>query len=180
MTEFKREERYMVIKHKKLLEHAQGDAEVAEEIKQCILREVPKEAIVNCVVVEADWPEYERVWDMLEARMEGMEVKPDGYAYRYQTFPAGPVTMFNDGSPIDGISPFEAVPYYFVRTEYNAEFLAYRLNRVARLVGYKMPDMNPLQISEVAGTILGEIARRLEKILAENKTESHNQRSEDE
>lgn len=171
MTEFKREERYMVIKHKKLLEHAQGDAGIAEEIKQCILREVPKEAIVNCVVVEADWPEYERVWDMLEARMEGMEVKPDGYAYRYQVFPGGSVIRFNGGEEVNASLPIEAIPYYFGPTEYNAQFLAARLGRVAKLVGYEMPDMNPLQISEVAGTILGEIARKLEKILAENKTE---------
>lgn len=46
MSEFKREERYRVIKLKT------GSA-------------------IDCVVVEADWPEYEIVWGMIQARMEG-------------------------------------------------------------------------------------------------------------
>ena len=44
--EFKREERYQVIK-------------------------IKTGKPVDCVVVEADWPEYEIVWKMIEARMNG-------------------------------------------------------------------------------------------------------------
>ena len=45
----------------------------------------------------------------------------------------------------------------------DAEFLSKRLARVAKLVGAHIPEhFTHKQISEVAGTILGEIARRLE------------------
>jgi hypothetical protein len=45
----------------------------------------------------------------------------------------------------------------------NAEFLAKRLSRVAKLTGAHIPEhFTHEQIAEVAGTILGEIARRLE------------------
>lgn len=46
MTDFKREIRYQVIKLK-------------------------TGKVVNCVVVEDDWLEYEQVWDMIQARVEG-------------------------------------------------------------------------------------------------------------
>lgn len=44
----------------------------------------------------------------------------------------------------------------------DAEFLSKRLARVARLAGVPMPDMSHEQIAEVAGTILGQIASKLE------------------
>lgn len=44
----------------------------------------------------------------------------------------------------------------------DAEFLAKRLGRVAKLAGVSMPEMSDEGIAEVAGTILGEIAGRLE------------------
>ena len=44
-----------------------------------------------------------------------------------------------------------------------AEFLSLRLGRVARIAGVKMPDgMSHFQIAECAGTILGDVARKLE------------------
>lgn len=65
-TSFAREERYIVIKLKRLggarepllhyLEHLNIDP-------------------VECVVVEADWPEYETVWQMIEARCGAEETK---------------------------------------------------------------------------------------------------------
>jgi hypothetical protein len=43
----------------------------------------------------------------------------------------------------------------------DAEFLSLRLSRVAKLAGVTMPDMSHAQIADVAGTILGAIARKL-------------------
>lgn len=46
---------------------------------------------------------------------------------------------------------------------FHAEFLAKRLDRVARISGVPMPkDMTYEQIAEVAGTILGQIAEAIE------------------
>lgn len=45
----------------------------------------------------------------------------------------------------------------------DAEFLSVRLARVARLVGYKMPDSSHATIAACAGTILGGIASILER-----------------
>lgn len=62
MKEFKREERYTVIKHNQLT-----DKQV-QYLKDCIFGEgIPT---VKCVVIESDWPEYEPVWDMLKTRFE--------------------------------------------------------------------------------------------------------------
>lgn len=61
--EFVREERYIVIKRK----HLNPEHEAAIR-KRCRLWGVPT---VECVVVEDDWPEYETVWKMIEARVTG-------------------------------------------------------------------------------------------------------------
>lgn len=63
MSEFKREERYIVVK----LKHLAG-------LQVAPLRNFLRENRVptlDCVVVEADWPEYEPVWQMIERRMTG-------------------------------------------------------------------------------------------------------------
>jgi hypothetical protein len=61
--EFKREDRYTVIKHSQLT-----DAQIGF-LKDCIFGEgIPT---VECVVVESDWPEYETVWGMIENRCAG-------------------------------------------------------------------------------------------------------------
>ena len=63
MSEFKREERYIVVK----LKHLAG-------LQVAPLRNFLRENRVptlNCVVVESDWPEYEPVWQMIERRMSG-------------------------------------------------------------------------------------------------------------
>lgn len=60
MREFKREERYIVIKLKPL-----DDVDIPG------LRAYLEEHYINtvdCVVVESDWPEYETVWKMIEDR----------------------------------------------------------------------------------------------------------------
>jgi hypothetical protein len=60
MNDFKREERYTVIKHNQLTEAQM------RYLKDCIYGEgIPT---VECVVIESDWPEYEPVWKMIEER----------------------------------------------------------------------------------------------------------------
>lgn len=61
--EFEREERYIVVKRKNL-----------DALDERLLRELLGELsipIVDCAVVEADWPEYEPVWQMIEDRVSG-------------------------------------------------------------------------------------------------------------
>ena len=73
MSEFKREDRYIVVK----LKHLAG-LQVAP--LRNFLREnrVPQ---IECVVVEHDWPEYQLVWAMIEHRMAGKPV-PDFNLWR--------------------------------------------------------------------------------------------------
>ena len=66
MSDFKREERYIVVK----LKHLAG-------LQQAPLRNFLRENRVpqiECVVVEHDWPEYHLVWAMIEHRMAGKPV----------------------------------------------------------------------------------------------------------
>lgn len=63
MSEFQREERFIVIKRKHLNENQ-------EQAIRATLRALSV-GTVECVVVESDWPEYETVWKMIEARMAG-------------------------------------------------------------------------------------------------------------
>ena len=67
MTEFKREERYIVIKRKNLSDK--------EEFAIRALLEGLDVGTVECVVVESDWPENETVWKMIEARVAGQPVE---------------------------------------------------------------------------------------------------------
>lgn len=62
MSNFKREERYTVIKHNQLTEKQ------IQYMKDCIFGEgIPT---VECVVIESDWPEYNKVWQMIEERVK--------------------------------------------------------------------------------------------------------------
>ena len=70
MSEFKREDRYIVLKLKRL------PKDEAEYLRDCH----PK-AMVEGVVVEHDWPEYHLVWTMIEHRMAGKPV-PDFNLWR--------------------------------------------------------------------------------------------------
>lgn len=58
MSEFKREERYIVIKRKHL--SPLNEARIRETLATC------GAPTIGCVVVEADWPNYEHVWDTVE------------------------------------------------------------------------------------------------------------------
>ena len=68
MSEFEREDRYAVIKYKKLTDQQWT-------LVPSLLEKFDR-ARVDCVVVEKDWPEYNFVWLMLEHRMAGYPV-PD-------------------------------------------------------------------------------------------------------
>lgn len=62
--QFRREERYIVIKRKYLSEA------VESKLRESLL-DLNIETL-ECVVVEDDWPEYETVWRMIQDRWEGL------------------------------------------------------------------------------------------------------------
>lgn len=62
-TEFKREERYIVIKRSDL-DHDENDAVTILIAELCL-------PLRNFLVIESDWPEYEPAWSMIERRMTG-------------------------------------------------------------------------------------------------------------
>lgn len=68
VSEFKREDRFIVLKRKDLeaLNHFQKAA-LAVALEK-IQNHLPAR---QYVVVESDWPEYEFVWEMIQARVEG-------------------------------------------------------------------------------------------------------------
>lgn len=77
MTEFKREDRYIVFKRSDLKAMADAGLLPDEEARALnLLRarvmfwrtENKKKAPLRCVVVESDWPEYEPTWKAIEAR----------------------------------------------------------------------------------------------------------------
>lgn len=70
---FKREIRYAVIKYKDLSPEDRRALSLFLRARNIPTRE--------CVVVEADWPEYEPVWAMIQARMEGSPY-PEGHMLR--------------------------------------------------------------------------------------------------
>ena len=69
-----REERYVVLKIKDI-EHflSTSQKDDLHDIRGTIdaYRRMTKKGELKAVVVESDWPEYERVWKMIEARVDG-------------------------------------------------------------------------------------------------------------
>lgn len=60
---FNREERYIVIKISKI---------IAAPFRERVIKDLKREyadALVDCVVVESDWPEYEPTWKAIERRV---------------------------------------------------------------------------------------------------------------
>lgn len=66
---FDREERYVVIKVSKMHPHPTFRAKHLSALKR-----EHEDALVDCVVVERDWPEYEQTWAAIEARVTGRPV----------------------------------------------------------------------------------------------------------
>lgn len=74
-TEFVRENRYIVIKRKdaRAFLRPSDITQLYRFVSDiAVRREAEGKAPRECVVVEADWPEYEMVWKMIEARMTGV------------------------------------------------------------------------------------------------------------
>lgn len=75
-----REERYTVLKIADVPEALSPDEctsliELEEKIAR--YRESAGKQPLVCVVVESDWPEYEKVWGMIEARVDGQNPSTD-------------------------------------------------------------------------------------------------------
>ena len=77
--QFKREQRYFVVKVKDAKEYLDAHqleklAEIADTISEG--REKDGIPAVECVVVESDWPEYESTWRAIEDRVTGAQPAP--------------------------------------------------------------------------------------------------------
>ena len=71
----KRENRYLVIKHKDADRYLDlGDQvaliEIAKKVTEGRIQDGKQEVL--CVVVEKDWPEYEEVWAMIASRVDNV------------------------------------------------------------------------------------------------------------
>jgi len=85
MEEFKREHRYNVIKLK-------------------------TGKLVDCVVVESDWPEYETVWELIQDRMEGRPNTIESQAARIKELEDRVLRMIrHDFNQICGYCGWESV-----------------------------------------------------------------------
>lgn len=67
MDQFKREERYIVLKLKNMYELERKRLDHWLKVNDY------EEFKTECVVVESDWPIYEPVWDMVQRLAEGRE-----------------------------------------------------------------------------------------------------------
>ena len=78
-TEFEREERYIVFKLSDVEEHfTPGEKQQLARLVevQRAGREEAGKPLLRCVVVEADWPEYEPTWKAIEVRVTGERPAP--------------------------------------------------------------------------------------------------------
>ena len=78
MSEFKREDRYIIIKRSDLKKVPVAYRSALVDPMFSLLSHLPHR---ECVVVEQDWPEYHLVWAMIEHRMAGKPV-PDFNLWR--------------------------------------------------------------------------------------------------
>lgn len=74
MSEFKREPRYVILKVKDIQAAGITGAEIAAFNAVCdkvsMSRIQRAKGLLECVVVEKDWPEFEPTWAAIKARME--------------------------------------------------------------------------------------------------------------
>jgi hypothetical protein len=81
VSEFKRENRYLVLKRSDIDDLSDNWKIVLERVVDQIgavrLERGKDERTpgINCVIVESDWPEYEIVWQMIQARFEGRDMR---------------------------------------------------------------------------------------------------------
>lgn len=69
--DFQREERYVVVKISKMHPHPEFRRQHLAALKA-----ENSAALVDCLVIEKDWPEYEAAWSMIEARISGATAQP--------------------------------------------------------------------------------------------------------
>lgn len=76
MTDFKREDRYLVLKRSDICNSL---TELEQHLLSCIAAKVHRyrtetmeKEPLHCVVVEKDWPEYELAWKAIEERMQNV------------------------------------------------------------------------------------------------------------
>jgi hypothetical protein len=128
--DFHREDRYIVIKHKDL-----GNVPVA--YRQHLVRPLfalqAHLPVRECVVVESDWPEYETVWRMIEARVTGMPqaaASPEVLAVVAQTDGIFPETEVVHRDAIDTVpAGTELIDFaHFTRLQAEVSALQQRLN----------------------------------------------------
>lgn len=70
---FQRENRYIVLKAKDISHLSEANMQALQAICASInvIRADRGKQDIECVVVEHDWPEFEQVWALIEARMTG-------------------------------------------------------------------------------------------------------------
>ena len=110
MSEFNREDRYIALKLNRLPK---------DEVEY--LRDCHPKAMVECVVVEHDWPEYQLVWTMIEHRMAGK-----------------PVPNFNDWRRADELQKRLTAADQEI-DDLRAELKAVRLGPCKMIVGDELP-----------------------------------------
>jgi hypothetical protein len=73
MSEFEREDRYLVFKRKDIEKYlTENDQSVLYGVSNIIRKGRFKDGRdfdMDCVVIESDWPEYEPAWEMIEDRV---------------------------------------------------------------------------------------------------------------
>jgi hypothetical protein len=76
---FQREDRYIIIKRSDLINLPGWASNQLDDALEAVryAREGLGKQPLQAVVVEADWPEYETVWKMLEARVKGVGMAPE-------------------------------------------------------------------------------------------------------
>ncbi|RON52891.1 hypothetical protein BK666_01970 [Pseudomonas frederiksbergensis] len=74
---FQREDRYIVIKRNDLKKVPVSYRSSLVEPMFSLLSHLPRR---ECLVIESDWPEYERYWQMIERRVAGQASEPETLA----------------------------------------------------------------------------------------------------
>jgi hypothetical protein len=104
MTDFKRENRYVVLKGKDILKYlTQEEKENLHHITYKIQknREAAGKPLLVCVVVERDWPEYEQAWELIKNRVD--DTKRMSNKMTDKTFlitDAQKLALEHDGNPL--------------------------------------------------------------------------------
>jgi len=80
MSNFNKEQRYIVIKLSKLAQKKPYTGAFVGYSVEAEIEKLAGHAFVDCVVVESDWPEYEKVWKMIEKRVANTAPNTDQVA----------------------------------------------------------------------------------------------------